>query len=246
MRSHFLAVSLADELTVSRGDGEPGFFCDDPSVPELNTVTKTLRLASEAVDLSGFRWELKKRIPVESGLGGGSSDAAGALRACRRLFPEAFPDHLLREIARAVGSDVPFFLVGGAARAEGYGERLTSLPDLPSVHLVLAQPSVGCSTVEAYRALDAKPRDWREFPEDPLELYNDFERVAPCGSLDLIERLQIIGASSAGLTGSGSAVFGFFPDEQTAGLAADRLASEEKCWTFAGRTLTREESLWMS
>lgn len=240
LRTIFQAISLADELEVEWNVAEPGFFCDDPVVPAENTVTKTLRLLSEIVALPPLRITLTKHVPAESGLGGGSSDAAGLLRIVGLRF--SLPTAELAGIAAAVGADVPFFLMGGTARAEGYGERLTALPDRPTEWLVIARPPVGCPTGPAYRALDALSYEWRDFPSSDL-LYNDFERVAPCESIELTERLQVHGARDAALSGSGSAVFGRFADENAARLAANFVQEEGLGQTWVCRTLSRVESL---
>lgn len=240
LRTTFQAISLADELDIEWNAAEPGFFCSDPSVPEDNTVTKTLRLLGEIVALPPLRITLTKHVPAESGLGGGSSDAAGLLRIVGRRY--SLPPAELAGIALAVGADVPFFLLGGAAHAEGYGEKLTPLPDRPPEWLVIARPPVGCPTGPAYRALDALTYDWREFPTSDV-LYNDFERVAPCESIELIERLQVHGARDAALSGSGSAVFGRFADEAMANRAADLVREEGLGQAWVCHTLSRSESL---
>ncbi len=242
IRSIFQAVSLVDELTVEIAE-EPSLEVEGMVLPPENTLTKALRLYRELIDLPPLRIHLRKEIPAQAGLGGGSTDAAGLLRILRRIEPDVPWDHA-SHVAAAVGADVPFFLVGGMAKATGYGEILEPMSDSPRQWLVIAQPAESCSTVAAYQALDAKPYPWRDFPADLQELYNDFERVAPCGSLDLIERLQIHGCSRAGLTGSGSAVFGFCPDEVTAESVAAKL--EGAVFVRVCHTLTREESLWIS
>jgi 4-diphosphocytidyl-2-C-methyl-D-erythritol kinase len=225
LRSVFQAVSLYDELHLERAS-ELSFECDDPSVPEENTVTKAARLMMEVVDFPPVHIKLIKRIPSEAGLGGGSSDAAGIIRASRQLMSGPLPDYERKAIAKSIGADVTFFLTGGRAKAEGYGEKITPIPSPnPAEWYVIAQPEDRCSTKETYALLDEKQYEWLEFPKDD-KLYNDFERVAPCGSLELIERLQVHGAEGASLTGSGSAVFGRFPNEETARIAESKLKSE--------------------
>jgi 4-diphosphocytidyl-2-C-methyl-D-erythritol kinase len=242
LRTVFQAVGLYDELHLAPGEGGHRVTFDDPAIPAENTVTRALRLLSEVVDLPPLRIEIRKGIPSESGLGGGSSDAAAVLRAAQRIARVSAPAGELAGIALAVGADVPFFLVGGRARAEGYGERLTALPDAPREWLVIARPPVGCATGDAFRRLDAMDYPWRTFPAGD-ELYNDFERVAPCESLDLLERLQVHGARDAALSGSGSAVFGRFAEEAAAERAAERLRAERAGAVWVAPTLTRAESL---
>lgn len=244
LRTIFQAISLSDELTVSEcAPDEAGITCDWPGLPERNTVRRALDFAAEYAQLPPLRIHLKKRIPSEAGLGGGSSDAAGLLRVLPKFSLGRLSPELLHDIAAAVGADVPFFLVGGRARAEGYGERLTPLPDLEEPQwLVVLKPEVGCATGEAYARLDERPYPWREFPAED-ELYNDFERVMPCDSDDWQERLLTHGARDVLLCGSGSAIFGRFPDEAGAAQARERLLGEGAKSVWVCHTLTRAESL---
>ncbi len=225
IRSIFQAISLYDELELTPAS-ELTFECNDPSVLAENTVTKACRLLMEVVDFPPVHAKLTKRIPSEAGLGGGSSDAAGVLRASRQLMTMSMPPHEQRAIAKAIGADVTFFLTGGRARVEGYGEQVTKIdsPNPPEWYVV-AQPEDRCSTAEAYAKLDSLSYEWREFPAEDV-LYNDFERAAPCGSLELMDRLLVHGAKDSGVTGSGSAVFGRFSSEQDATEAAAKLKSE--------------------
>lgn len=236
LRTVFQAVGLFDELHISRA-GEDSIVCDWDSLPPDNTLTRTLRLIREAVVVPPLHIQLSKHIPSQSGLGGGSSDAAGLIRGLRPFLPAPLSEGFLQDVAISVGADVPFFLVGGRARGEGYGEQLTPMPDEPRRWLVLAKPDYGCSTPEMFRALDSIEREWREFPAED-ELYNDFERACPCGCLELIDRLISLGADDAGLSGSGSAVFGRFPSEEVAAEAARGMEGE--VWVVP--TLSRQES----
>lgn len=240
LRTIFQAVGLYDVLDVSfEGTGfELKVLGAD--LPENNTLTKTLRLSEEIFALAPTKVSLQKNIPMQAGLGGGSSDAAGLLRAMHRSRPVSAPE--MNSIASAVGADVPFFLVGGRARGERYGDRLTPLEEGPEEWMVIVKPEVGCSTPEMFRRLDEKPREWRDWPEGD-ELYNDFERVAPCECLDLIERLQIYGARDAALSGSGSAVFGRFTSKDEAASAAEGMRSEGARHLWVAKTLSRAESL---
>ena len=225
LRSTFQAVSLYDDLFVERSS-ELSFSCDDPAIPHDNTVVRAARLMMEVADFPPVAIKLVKRIPSEAGLGGGSSDAAGIIRAAKSLMSASLPDYEKKAIAKSIGADVSFFLLGGRARAEGYGEKLTSIPSPhPIEWYVIVQPSDRCNTKNAYDRLDEIDYEWQEFPTDDI-LFNDFERVAPCGSLELIERLLVHGARDAGLTGSGSAVFGRFRTEEDAKSVELRLRDE--------------------
>jgi 4-diphosphocytidyl-2-C-methyl-D-erythritol kinase len=246
LRSVMQAVGLFDEIQIVPADHDT-LECNWPGLPAENTLTKTLRLIREQVPLPPVHIRLMKSIPAESGLGGGSGNAAALIRWAKSAVAHRIDDHFFYDVARAVGADVPFFLVGGRARAEGYGERLTPLPDADPAWLVIVRPEVGVSTASAYRALDAAPREWRNWPEltapVPTWLYNDFERVAPCLCGEVAERLQLAGAEGALLSGSGSAVFGWCSDPKQAEAVAERAREERLGQVWVAPTLSREESL---
>lgn len=242
MRTIFQAIDLCDQVTIEEGCGRHEVNFDDPTISPDNTVTKALRLLSEVVNLPPLRIGVEKRIPPESGLGGGSSDAAGVIRAAQRIAGVTIPAGELNGIAKAVGMDVPFFLVGGRAQAEGYGEKLSALPDPERQWIVVARPHVGSSTSQAYRRLDELAYPWRNFPEGD-ELYNDFERVAHLESIELIEHLKASGARDAALSGSGSAVFGRFESASVAEEAKTAILDYGAARAWLARSLTRAESL---
>lgn len=239
IRTVFQAIDLCDVLRFRVADGEDRIECDWDGLPEENTMTRTLRLVRELIPVPPLHIELEKRIPAESGLGGGSSDAGGLLRALRKIVYPAPPEEFLHDVAAAVGKDVPFFLLGGRARGEGYGERLTPLPDPQGGWYVVVRPhGVGCSTKEAYARLDAMSYPFREFSNE-LDMYNDFERVAPCESLEYIETFGAYGARGALLCGSGSAVFGLFDDENSARMAVYRLSQDARISVWIAQPMPR-------
>lgn len=240
IRTIFQAVELFDTLTLEPS-GANEFICSDPAVPPVNTVSKAVKMLSEITEIPLLRIILEKNIPMESGLGGGSSDAAGLLRAFQTILSKPIPDSELLNIAKRIGADVPFFLYGGRAQGEGYGDLIVPLADAPTEYLVIAKPYVGCPTAEMYRKLDSLSFPWLEFPQGN-ELHNDFEQVAPTESLRLIEDLLSLEARDATLSGSGSSVFGRFSSEEIAQRAYVELRRREvHCWKV--RTLTRAESM---
>lgn len=241
IRTVFQAISLFDELHIERSP-TLSVECDSEEVPADNSVLRAARLLAEIADFPPVAVKLIKRIPAQSGLGGGSSDAAGMIRASRHLMTMRLSDHEFRAVTRALGSDVPFFLVGGRAKGEGYGEKLTPVADGDREWYVIAKQTVSCSTPETYRRLDDLSYEWREFATDG-SLYNDFERVAPEESLELIGSLRKTGAYDAGLTGSGSAVFGRFYDQASADKAARTLKEDGCPFVEVAHSLTRSESL---
>ncbi len=233
-------ISLHDEITVEECDSFR-FVCSDPSLDnEENLVMKAMRLLSEQIELPPVKLTLQKEIPWQSGLGGGSSNVAASLRAIEAWRKEPLPESLLVSIASAVSSDAPFFLSGAAAAGcEGRGEIVHPLPPPQETPLVIAKPDVGVSTKEAYErwdALSVKPSLPTE--KESLEFRNDFEMVAPQESLDLIERMRAEGARVAHLCGSGSAVFGMFPDMDHA-IQTARQLRREGYWAQPAHTLEK-------
>lgn len=241
IRTIMQTVSLADELEVEVGAAADQFEVIGASLPEDNSVTKAIRLAREFVDVPRLGIKLTKNIPSEAGLGGGSSDAAGILRILGAA-PSRLSFAAQLEIAGAVGCDVPFFLYGGLAKATGYGEIVEPLPDPTPKTLIIAKPNLGISTALAYAGLDSADFPWRDFPANSEELYNDFERVAPCECGEIAERMMIHGASAAQLTGSGSAVFGIVKSEE-ADRIRKQIESEFGAKVYVATTVSAAEAI---
>jgi 4-diphosphocytidyl-2-C-methyl-D-erythritol kinase len=255
LRTVFQAISLHDTLELER-TRQPGIRLEvhgaAVAADASNLVWRALDALQQACRCGGG-WcvRLEKRIPVQAGLGGGSSDAAAALIGGLRLLGRHLAPERLLELAAGLGADVPFFLLGGRALGLGRGEQLYPLPDLPRTWVVVVQPdAVTISTAEAYRWLDQQ----LTLPPAPSRLMvscirswssrslipeNDFEPVVferfP-GLRRLKRRLLRAGAAGAALAGSGSAVFGLFPDPAHARRAAAQF-SGQRVWV--ARTLTR-------
>ena len=223
IRTIFCTVSLFDTLEILEQSTDE-IIVENAVLPEENSLTKALKYLKENCELNipKIQIKLQKNIPIEAGLGGGSSDAAGVLRYGFNWAKNAekIDENTLNSFITnswVIGADVPFFVRGGRAIGEGYGEKLQQLEDFENCYLIIAKPRVGCATGDTYNLLDKKPMDFRPLPAvsgflaDP---YNDFERVAPCESLELIELLQLRGAFASMLSGSGSAVFGAFRTEK--------------------------------
>ena len=151
------AVDLYDELEiVAQPEPELSLECSDPTLPcdERNLVLRAALALRQATGCRvGARFRLAKRIPMQAGLGGGSSDAAGALLGLNQAWCLGLSTESLREIAASVGSDVAFFLYGGTARCRGRGELVEPLPVSARFDYVLLFPRVGVSTAEAYGRL---------------------------------------------------------------------------------------------
>ena len=155
----FCLIDLADRLVAERRD-EQGVSIEvagaDVGPPEDNLAVRAAHLVLDATGRRfGVHLRLEKRIPVRAGLGGGSSDAAGALALVNRLAGDAVPRHELLQFAARLGSDVPFFFSGGPlALAWSRGERLLRLPPLPAAPALLLSPPVTVSTAQAYGWVD--------------------------------------------------------------------------------------------
>ncbi len=157
------SVSLADELRLELGTGgDWSVRCDRPGIPAGpdNLCWKAAAAYCEAagVDPEGLSIHIEKKIPAQAGMAGGSSDAAAVLRALNRHYGR-FSEEELRAVGLSVGGDVPYCLFGGVALAQGRGELLTRLPDLPGeLWFVLAKPDFSVSTPELFREIDESRR----------------------------------------------------------------------------------------
>jgi len=240
VRSVMVPVALYDEVTVEEAPGGIRVDCDAPGIPTdaANSCHKAAALfLAWAGTPAGVRIRNRKTIPAESGLGGGSSDAAAALKGLIALTGEHPPPEALLAMAVRVGADVPFFLPGGAALAEGIGERLTPLAWNVPFHAVIVRPAFGLPTREGYARLGREPGDppprgpvpsFRTFSEVAAVVRNDFEAAWGPSHPEIaaIKReLTFAGAAAAGLSGSGSALFGLFTSEGAAREARGKLSA---------------------
>lgn len=222
----FQTISLHDELTFLLSD-RLSLTCDDPSIP-VDDTNLVLR-AARAVGSPPVEIHLRKRIPAGGGLGGGSSNAATTLRE--------LGSGDLAPIALSLGSDVPFFLVGGTAYATGRGEVLTPMPPLSGIPLLLLLPEERVLTKDAFSRIthDSPPLGIAAYG-DFTSFTNDFEEpvFAMLPRLrELKERLLLAGAAWAGMSGSGSTIVGAFGDAATRDRAAERFGDVrvERCET---------------
>jgi 4-diphosphocytidyl-2-C-methyl-D-erythritol kinase len=196
---------------------------------------------------------IKKEVPLQAGLGGGSADAAAALQALGRLWGGA-PIAMLREIASGIGADVPYFLSGGTALGLGRGEEIYPLVDLPTHWVGIVQPPYGISTAEAYAWYDddraAGHREPREpqvlpvpWPTRAAQMINDLEPPVVRRHPDISTIKAVLreaGAVAAAMSGSGSAVFGLFRSHAAAARAVKPL-SRGGTRALLTRTLSRAE-----
>ena len=255
-------ISLHDTLALTFPDGSGGIrvTCDMPGIPtgERNLAYQAAAMFFERMEIEqALDIHIEKRIPPEAGLGGGSSNAAAVLRALGSdCSPFTVHRSLLLELAAQVGSDVPFFLVGGMAFVQGRGEIVEVLPDLKPWWLVIVKPQFGVSTSWAYRRLDELAAT-REQPtassrirnciekegcrELPRLLSNDLElpAIERHPEIGYIKKALVeVGASASLMCGSGSAVFGLFNSEEAACSASTKVANLGQ--VFVEQTIGRE------
>jgi 4-diphosphocytidyl-2-C-methyl-D-erythritol kinase len=218
--SLYQAIDLCDTLHIALSE-EDRFFCSEPSLlmDESNLVIRALRLFRKKTgNTIGFDIRLEKNIPMQAGLGGGSSNAASALRAFCQLADEKIGEEELKILGGQLGSDVPFFFSSGSAFATGRGEVLQEVPspDLPSSFWI-AKPSIGLSTVGVYKACRSNHFSQKDpqnslksfYSKDP-SFYNDLEPAAfflEPSLQDIKQDLLGLGFETVLLSGSGSAFF---------------------------------------
>ncbi len=257
-------LSLADELTVTPGGDAIRFTCDQPELPQgpENLVFQAARrFQDEAGVKVAAHLDLRKRIPVAAGLGGGSSDAAGALKALNLLYGSPLDGQRLHALAAALGADVPFFLGQGPAVGTGIGTEL-SFVSLPAYNYLLLNPGVALSTRWVYENLDparwggaSDTRTWD--PEHPERwVHNDLGEVALKRLPELAGLLTMVrqaGAITQGISGSGPTIFGLFHTWEAAREGARTLRRSFPGWLAVAQGLTGQETdntwesrIWMT
>jgi 4-diphosphocytidyl-2-C-methyl-D-erythritol kinase len=239
--SIFCRIDLCDTLCVTPSAGSVTLGCSEPALESAdNLVVRAAALfARKTGQTVGVHFDLQKRIPSLAGLGGGSADAAAALRILRRIYPGAASDALLFEMAQELGADVPFGLRGGIMRAKGIGETLCEIRCPVQLHFVVLKPEQGLSTPLVFQRFDAEPSVCRQDVDEAERALRDGDLAAFAGHCKnalqpaaqglcpdirvLCSRLDDEGAICASMTGSGSAVFGLFESEARAEAAAAKL-----------------------
>ena len=250
-------IDLADSLTINiYPERESGF---DIKCIGRNDIDPEKNLCSKAKEIV-----LTKRIPSESGMGGGSSDAAAVLMVLQEHFGSPFTDEELAQLAVNVGADVPFFLYGGTCLCERVGEDIRDLYPLSDIPLLIVKPLEGVSTPECFHAIDSKPLP--AFDEERYEAYiagiNSDEKDALSRFLegrDLLtndleipseEKVPLIrkvresllgtGARYSRMTGSGSAVFAMYESVEARDKAYGQIKDDpefENCDIFLSKTI---------
>ncbi len=231
MRMVMQDVDLCDTITVE--ETSSGQICLTTNVRFLPTDERNLAYrAAQAfyretgMPLSGIDIKVEKRIPVAAGLAGGSTNAAGVLKALNELYGTGLSCERLRAIGKALGADVPYCIFGGTALAESIGDVLTKLSPLPDCRFVIACPSIPISTKRIFEKLDFKKIKYRPDTKgmiDSLEkgdlggvsrrMLNVMELVTAAEHKIIGEIKKVMieyGALGATMSGTGPSVFGVF------------------------------------
>jgi 4-diphosphocytidyl-2-C-methyl-D-erythritol kinase len=248
-------IGLYDRVELAVGGQGLRIECSDPAIPcdETNLAVRAARAFYAALGRPAhLAIRLVKNVPAGAGLGGGSSNAAGVLLGLNRLHGFPFTRRRLMAIGLTLGADVPFFIFGAPALAAGVGERLEPFGRIPPLSAVVVSPNLNVSTRMIYQNLNLELTNRQKPPTrahlkrtafDPLlYLYNDLETVTLAlhpGLASIKQRLIESGALGSLMSGSGSSIFGLFPDEGAARKAAGSLAETVQGRVFCAELLTR-------
>lgn len=230
-----LELRTSEELTLSIN----GPFAADLAAQSDNLILKAARLVERTADIV-----LTKNLPVASGIGGGSADAAAALRGLRELWKANDSDARLCEIAAGIGSDVPVCVGSKPAWMEGRGEVLAPMAGLPAIPMLLVNPGVTVSTADVFRALKTRTGTGMKRPDafrgaaDLLQFLqgttNDLEAPARTLEPKIADVLQKIstqrGVRLARMSGSGATCFGLFESDDDAQSAAQAISAAYPSW----------------
>lgn len=243
----FHSIGLHDDVIVrKRGNGNITVHCDDPRVPSdaRNLAYRAAKLLiDQCGDVPGVEIDIRKRIPVASGLGGGSADAAAVCWGMNQLFELNLTQPELMRISARLGADVPFCLLGGSAIGRGKGDILTPLPPLGNAWVALANPGFGISTAWVYENVNfplTKPSKSvnilvcqlknGELESAAAQLYNRLETTVNAkypSVAKLKTRLSACrGSLGALMSGSGATVFALMESQRRAKVAVESLGAE--------------------
>jgi 4-diphosphocytidyl-2-C-methyl-D-erythritol kinase len=260
LRTLLQSITLHDTLTFSTRRGPFGLACRTPGVPadRSNLVWRAAEVLWAAMGRTGdprdAHVKIDKAIPSQAGLGGGSADAAAALVGLNKIWGARMPRRELAKLGATLGSDVPFFFQGGTALGVGRGQELYPVDDVERMGVVLIKPSFGVATADAYGWLDADrasgmadrpagPALEVGWPSGSLSLSNDLMDPVirrHSGVQEMVAACLASGAAGAQMTGSGSAVFGLFPESVTSKAA--RQLKRPDWLVLVARTQTRREA----
>lgn len=223
-------------------------------INEENLCIRAAKLMMEKYHIShGFHIDLTKRIPVAAGMAGGSTDAAAVIHGINRMENLGISKAELMRESVVLGADIPYCIMRGTALAEGIGEKLTRLPRMPKVPVLIAKPPFPVSTKEVYTALDAKPEidhpdidgmiaaiQHKDIPQICNLMGNVLEDVTIPLHPEIQELKEIMledGAINAMMSGSGPTVFGIFEDKETMMKCKERLRQSGLVQIVYGTTM---------
>ena len=242
------SVTLFDEIEINlRQDKKINYSCSDRkfSKYENNIIKKAIDtfLEENKLENPGFDIYLTKNIPSQAGLAGGSTDAAATIVALNKLFETNLSKKSMIKIGKQVGADVPFCIYGGTALTENIGDELTKLPDLKNYYFVIVKPDISVSTMEAYKEFDRLQDS--VYHLDSKKILSAYSKKDHKTAIKLIEnvfeqlievpnrpqiKLQMLksGALNACMSGSGTAIFGVFDNENLAKDSMEELKLKYK------------------
>lgn len=229
-------VDIYDTLTFEDNEtGEIVLTASSESIPtdDSNLICKVAKQLKENFNVDkGIKIHLEKRIPVAAGMAGGSTDGAATYLALNDIWGLGQSKEELCKLAVSLGADIPYCIMGGTMVAEGIGEELTAIADMPECLIVVAKPAIGVSTGWVYTELDSKPIEKHPDIDGIRSAIENNDLKGMCALIDnvlehvtaskyeeigKIERvLEDNGAIRAFMTGSGPTVFGIFDDENKA------------------------------
>jgi 4-diphosphocytidyl-2-C-methyl-D-erythritol kinase len=231
-----LTFTPASETTLS----VDGVFASGVPLTSDNLVLRAYSALAQLGALSPVAMHLMKNLPIASGIGGGSADAAAALRGLMRMFDLRFDSETMRELALSLGADVPVCIHGKACRMQGVGEIITPLEQLPAPAILLVNPLQACGTADVFRSMGLKAGDNAGLALDvnmPASWRNDMtdaaQRVLPVIS-EVLATLEALPSTRAvRMSGSGATCFALMDRYEHAVLAAQQLKTAHIHWWIA-------------
>lgn len=264
-----LPITLHDVLEMKQLISRHGIFItsDDPSLicDEGNLAFKALKAMEDNFSFSkGYRIQIYKRIPMNAGLGGGSADAAGIIRAICKLYNMDAHDSKIIKVARSIGSDVPFCLLNKPARVLGTGENIIPLNSKLDYHVIIIKPHKGLSTKDVYEKYDTIPEEEREHPDisalieaikigDEQKMFENMKNglYKPASLLcpvisGILNDFKKMGFPLYSMTGSGNACFALSKDLEQIEKAKNYFTSLNYITITASTNLTNQETIYNS
>lgn len=258
LKSVFQKINLYDEIYIYKNDNSD--FELNTNIDELNNedniIYKTyIKLKEKFAEISGVKVVVNKRIPMQGGLAGGSTDCASFILGMKKLFELNLNEKEIVDLGKSLGADVVPCLYNKTVMAEGIGDVITKIDTNFKYYIVLIKPESFCNTGEMFKKLDAKERNLKidntnkvikALKDNDIELlsknlYNAFEEVVETKKIkeELIEN-KALGAL---LAGSGSCVFGIFKNKEDAKLAYKNLKNKYQTYICTSYNSTREEKV---